>query len=56
MIIKKISSNNDEYNQLESRNIYWWICIEKYNLHEYSPHTGTDLNVQYTDIRIEIQN
>ena len=30
--------------------------VKKCNLHEYSPHTGTDLNAQYTDIRIEIQN
>ena len=30
--------------------------VEKYNLHEYSPHTGTDLNAQFTDIKIEIQN
>ena len=28
----------------------------KNNLHEYSPHTRTDLIAQFTDIRIEIQN
>ena len=30
--------------------------VEKVNYHEYSPHTGTDLNAQFSDIRIEIQN
>ena len=30
--------------------------VEKYNLHVYLSHTGTDLNAQFTDIRIEINN
>ena len=30
--------------------------VEKYDLHEYSPRTGTDLNARFTDIRIEIKN
>ena len=29
---------------MESRNIYWWICRK---------YTGTDLNAQYTEIRID---
>ena len=39
-----------------NREIFIDESVEKYNLQEYSPHTGTDLNAQYTDIRIEIKN
>ena len=29
--------------------------VEKYKLHEYSPHTGIDLNALFTDNRTDIQ-